>query len=188
MFSMRRFLERVCCISVLATILSGCQVRIPPIPDDTVEGQGSTGNISYVARSGQYGPGGEILLARNSKFNTMAGPGSEPLRVLSSVYFELDQASIKPAEREKLRESANQILDNPSWNILIEGHCDWRGPTEYNIGLGDRRANSVKEYLISLGIPSERVETRSKGDLESTLEGTQEEMSYDRRADLLELP
>ncbi|MBH66953.1 MAG: peptidoglycan-associated lipoprotein [Rhodospirillaceae bacterium] len=117
----------------------------------------------------------------------MTGPGSVPVRVLSSVYFELDQASIDPAEREKLRESANLILDNPAWNILIEGHCDWRGTSEYNIGLGDRRANSVKEYLISLGIPSGRVETRSKGDLESTPEGTEEEMSYDRRADLFEL-
>ena len=187
MFSVRCFLERVCCISVLAMILSGCQVQIPPIPDDTVDRPGSSGNIGYVSRSGQYGPGGEILQPRDSKFNTMTGPGSEPLRVLSSVYFELDQASIDPAEREKLRDSANQILDNPGWNILIEGHCDWRGPTEYNIGLGDRRASSVKEYLISLGIPSERVETRSKGDLESTPEGTEEEMSYDRRADLLEL-
>ena len=184
---MTRFLEEIVCILTLAAILSGCQGHVPPVPGDTVSGLGSVGDIRYVPPSDQYGPNDTGLVPRDSRFNTIGGPGSEPLRVLSSVYFEFDQASIDPSEREKLHQAANQILDNPSWRILVEGHCDWRGPAEYNIGLGDRRANSVREYLISLGVPSERIETRSKGDLESTPEGTEEEMSYDRRADLIDL-
>ena len=77
------------------------------------------------------------------------------------------------------------MKDNSQLSLLIEGHCDWRGTVEYNLALGERRANSVANYLINLAIPKNRIETRSKGDLESIVEGSKQEMANDRRVDVI---
>ena len=105
--------------------------------------------------------------------------------VLSSVFFDYDRSVIKVSEREKLREVAEQLVSNPLQKLLIEGHCDWRGTTEYNLGLGDRRANSVMEYLMALGVSDGQMETNSKGDLEAVVEGSDEDRVHDRRSDLI---
>jgi peptidoglycan-associated lipoprotein len=62
-----------------------------------------------------------------------------------------------------LKESAALLKKNPKWKIQIEGHCDERGTVEYNLALGERRANSTKRYLVSLGITSDRISTISFG-------------------------
>lgn len=63
-----------------------------------------------------------------------------------------------------LKEVSTILSRNKNIKVIIEGHCDERGTNEYNLGLGDRRANSAKEYLISLGIPSNKIETISYGE------------------------
>lgn len=104
---------------------------------------------------------------------------------LPSVYFGFDSSSIAANERAKLQQAADHLRQNPSNALLIEGHCDWYGTAEYNLALGDRRANSAHDYLITLGISSERVETLSKGSLESTSGLSKPQASQDRRADLI---
>ncbi len=184
-----RSLGKVAWISLVAALLSGCPAHIPPIPNDTLgRTESNRGDIAYVPTSGKYRPDDLDLRPRNPIFGKGGGIYTDTLDVLSSVYFEFDQASIDPSEREKLNQAADRFLDIPSGRILVEGHCDWRGTAEYNIGLGDRRANSVKEYLVSLGVPTERIETNSRGDLDSTPEGSEDEMSHDRRADLIDVP
>ena len=69
-------------------------------------------------------------------------------------------------------------------HVLLEGHCDWRGTAEYNLGLGDRRSNAVKEYLQKLGVDVARLEIVSKGDLDAKEHATGEEMAKDRRVEL----
>ncbi len=101
------------------------------------------------------------------------------------VYFEFDQSFIRPADRPILQDVAQYLQQNPEYRLLIEGHCDWRGTTEYNMTLGDRRARSAYSYLESLGLSTDRMETVSKGDLEAVTEGTEEDMRLDRRADLI---
>ncbi|MEE8300066.1 MAG: peptidoglycan-associated lipoprotein Pal [Desulfatiglandales bacterium] len=81
-----------------------------------------------------------------------------------AIYFEFDKSFIKPAYRAILREKAAALRDNPSIHIRIEGNCDERGTNEYNIALGERRANSARSFLMSLGIPSFRIETMSYGE------------------------
>jgi peptidoglycan-associated lipoprotein len=93
-------------------------------------------------------------------------PGSaEDLRVNvgDTVHFDYDKYDILDADRAVLQRQAAWLSKYPSVRVTIEGHCDERGTREYNLALGARRANAVKEYLVSLGVASGRVETISYG-------------------------
>ena len=83
---------------------------------------------------------------------------------LSDVWFEFDQWTIRDDARMTLQRNADWLRRWPSTHIAVEGHCDDRGTGEYNLGLGERRANAVKEYLTSLGVAPERVLIVSKGE------------------------
>jgi peptidoglycan-associated lipoprotein len=76
--------------------------------------------------------------------------------LLGDVYFDFDRYELKDAARERLRKNADFLKSNPEFLITLEGHCDERGTNDYNLALGDRRANATKEYLISLGVPASR--------------------------------
>jgi peptidoglycan-associated lipoprotein len=84
-------------------------------------------------------------------------------RPMADVYFDLDQAAIRDDARGSLTANANWLKRWTNTRITIEGHCDERGTAEYNIGLGERRANAVKAYLVELGVPADRIVTVSKG-------------------------
>jgi peptidoglycan-associated lipoprotein len=84
-------------------------------------------------------------------------------RPLGDVFFDLDQSSIRADARPVLQKNADWMKRWTSTRITIEGHCDERGTAEYNLALGERRANAVKEYLVSLGVPADRIATVSKG-------------------------
>ncbi len=113
------------------------------------------------------------------------GNGERVRGLFESVYFEFDRSNIRPGERSKIERVAEHLRQNPNQNIMLEGHCDWRGTTEYNLGLGDRRASSVSEYLQNLGIPRSRIEVLSMGDLEAAVGGTEAQMAEDRRVEFV---
>ena len=105
--------------------------------------------------------------------------------VLPSVYFGFDSSSVSASERLKLQEAAEHLEQNSKDHLLVEGHCDWYGTSEYNLALGDRRANSISDYLDTLGITPERIKKLSKGSLEATSGSSKELSLKDRRADLI---
>jgi peptidoglycan-associated lipoprotein len=82
---------------------------------------------------------------------------------LADVFFDLDRSSIREDGRASLTANANWLKRWTNMRISIEGHCDERGTAEYNLGLGERRANAVKAYLVELGVPGDRVTVVSKG-------------------------
>jgi|SRR5688572_16351950 peptidoglycan-associated lipoprotein len=82
---------------------------------------------------------------------------------LKPVFFTVDSAELDEAGRETTSANAEILKKNPRWVITIEGHCDERGTAEYNLALGERRALAVKTFLVSLGIPGDRVRTISYG-------------------------
>ena len=84
-------------------------------------------------------------------------------KMLKDIHFDYDQYDIRRVDEEILRENAAWLKNNPKMKIQIEGHCDERGTSEYNLALGERRANSTKRYLVSLGIASDRISTISFG-------------------------
>jgi peptidoglycan-associated lipoprotein len=85
------------------------------------------------------------------------------LKDMRDAYFDYDSAAIRPDARDALQKSADFLKNYPSAHVTVEGHCDERGSTEYNIALGDRRANAVKQYLVSVGVPTNQVVTTSWG-------------------------
>jgi peptidoglycan-associated lipoprotein len=82
---------------------------------------------------------------------------------LKPVFFEYDSSEISPDGQAALQENLATLKQNPSWSVTIEGHCDERGSAEYNLALGERRAVTVRAYLVSLGVPADRLRTVSYG-------------------------
>jgi peptidoglycan-associated lipoprotein len=82
---------------------------------------------------------------------------------LQPVFFALDSSDLDDAGRAVVTANAALLRRNPTWVIMVEGHCDERGTAEYNLALGERRAVAVRAYLVSLGIPPGRVTTVSYG-------------------------
>jgi peptidoglycan-associated lipoprotein len=85
------------------------------------------------------------------------------LKEVRDAYFDYDKADIRADAKDALGKTADFFRNYPQLRVTIEGHCDERGSTEYNLALGDRRANAVKQYLVSLGIPADRLTTVSYG-------------------------
>jgi len=79
------------------------------------------------------------------------------------VYFAVDQSSIDDSARVVLASQADWLAQNPEYNVTIEGHADEQGTREYNLALGARRANAAREYLVSMGVSAERIQTVSYG-------------------------
>jgi peptidoglycan-associated lipoprotein len=93
-------------------------------------------------------------------------PGSRrdfEVNVGDRVFFDYDRSEVRPDGAATLQKQAAWLARYPSVTLTIEGHCDERGTREYNLALGARRASAVKEYLISLGVSSSRLETISYG-------------------------
>jgi peptidoglycan-associated lipoprotein len=83
--------------------------------------------------------------------------------LLKDIHFDFDKYDIRPGDASILNENAALLKKYPNVKIQIEGHCDERGTVEYNLALGERRANSAKNYLVSLGISPARISTISYG-------------------------
>jgi peptidoglycan-associated lipoprotein len=118
------------------------------------------------------GPGGS---ADSSVRVTVAAPPPPPppptgptidelfLREVRDAYFDFNKADIRADAREALGKTADFLRNHPEVKVTVEGRCDERGSTEYNLVLGDRRATAVKNYLVSLGISADRINTTSLG-------------------------
>lgn len=81
-----------------------------------------------------------------------------------NIYFDFDKSNLKMDAQEILKRKAVYLKANPNDSLLIEGNCDERGTNEYNLALGDRRANSAKKFLVNLGIAESRIKTISYGE------------------------
>ena len=99
------------------------------------------------------------------------------------VFFDLDKSDLKPEARERIGRWVAWMKQHSAVSLTIEGHCDERGTREYNLGLGERRAVAVKDYLVSLGIDTRRVTTVSYGKERPAIVGSAETAwSQNRRA------
>lgn len=83
--------------------------------------------------------------------------------MFKDIYFDYDKYDVREEGKQTLKTVADYLRKNTAHKILVEGHCDERGTSEYNLGLGDKRARAAKDYLVSLGVPSSRIDTISYG-------------------------
>jgi len=139
---MVRFTSAVAALALLAA----CAGNNDDMDSDSM----STSQPAPAAASTPSGP----AMDSAEYFNTVVGNG---------VYFGLDQYNLNAAAQATLRGQASWLGQNPSQSVVVEGHCDERGTREYNLGLGERRANAAKDYLVSLGVAPSRVRTISYG-------------------------
>ena len=115
-----------------------------------------------------------------------SGGGSSAARPeLTTIYFDYDRSEIRSDARSVLRDNATAINANEAWGVVtVEGNCDERGSEEYNLALGERRANAVKRYLTDLGVPSNRMRTVSFGEARPAVPGHDESAwRYNRNAE-----
>ena len=84
-------------------------------------------------------------------------------REVQDAYYDFDKANVRPDAQTALMKTGDFLRNYPQVKVTIEGHCDERGSTEYNLALGDRRAQAAKDYLVSLGVASDRMQTVSYG-------------------------
>ena len=120
----------------------------------------------------------------------LVDPLDDPDSVLSRrvIYFEFDRSDIPTEYLDLLTEHAKYLIANPGAKIRLEGHADERGTREYNIGLGDRRAQSVRRILVFQGVANDQVATVSYGEERPAVEGSGEEAyARNRRVEIVYL-
>ena len=110
-------------------------------------------------------------------------PAAVILPGLGDVFYDYDKSDLRADAVEQLKTNANWIKSTSGKKVVIEGHCDERGTNEYNLALGERRANSAKDYIVNLGVEPARLKTVSYGEEKPFAEGHNEEAwAQNRRA------
>lgn len=163
-----------------AVALAGCHKTIP---QQAGSGSGSTRSAGAGA-GGANGASGQpnSSSSDSSRFGSGSGSGSGSARALeqeafarqslqelnagrplADVFFDTDRSDIRDDARALLSKNAEWVRKFASASVTIEGYCDSRGSSEYNLALGSRRADAVKSYMVSLGVPSDRITLVSKG-------------------------
>ena len=114
-------------------------------------------------------------------------PAAEQLAAIGDrVYFDLDKYNLRTDAQAKAREWVAVLRDNPQMQVLLEGNCDERGTREYNLALGDRRANAARDFLVSQGIDARRIRTISYGkERPVALGGNEESWSRNRNVHIV---
>lgn len=171
----RRTLQLILVIALVALFSVGCARKPAPEVSAPVESGPAKTTQVPVETIKAYAP---------QDVAPMVDPFDEASSKLKRVFFEYDQHTLSDQARATLAENAAFLKANPSIKISIEGHCDERGSDEYNVALGERRAQAVKSYLGTLGVADGRMSTVSYGE-EKPLDAGHAESSWskNRRAE-----
>ena len=158
-------------MSTLALTIGACAKRTPPPADVTPPPVTETNPNSTDPNSL------EVVELPALQADLVAKAGSD------TVYFGTDEYSLDQATQTTLAAQARWMMANPNVRASIEGHCDERGTREYNQALDERRANAVRDYLLSQGVPASRLVTTSWGKERPVATGSNEEAwAQNRRA------
>ncbi|HEY3279550.1 MAG TPA: peptidoglycan-associated lipoprotein Pal [Gemmatimonadales bacterium] len=130
-------------------------------------------------------------VARQREADSLAalGRSTEEVRnmLATMIHFDYDKANIRPEDAATLDQKIAILQANPEARIRINGHCDERGSDEYNLALGNRRAQAAKQYLVSHGIDAGRIETQSWGEEKPLVDGHDESAWSQNRRDEFEI-
>jgi peptidoglycan-associated lipoprotein len=130
-------------------------------------------------------------VARQREADSLAALGrtSEAVRTMlaAMIHFDYDKSNVRPDDAGTLDQKVGVLQANPDLRIRIHGHCDERGSDEYNLALGNRRAQAAKQYLVSHGIDASRIETQSWGEERPLVDGHDESAWSQNRRDEFEI-
>ena len=156
-------MKRLFVIAVCTGLAAGCAKRPAQLPSAAA----SARPVSTPAVMAAAARDAEITRERGlSEEDIFSGKSLDQLnaeRPLSDVFFQYDSIGLQAEARTALERNAAWLNRWTSTRIVVEGHADERGTAEYNLALGDQRAREVRNYLISLGVPEERMITAGKG-------------------------
>ncbi|MXO91941.1 peptidoglycan-associated lipoprotein Pal [Pontixanthobacter aquaemixtae] len=152
-----------------AAALAGCKTTapdvLPPDPGATTTQTDTTNTL----------PAGPQLGTNEHFVNSVNGQ--------NIIYFDTDRYNIDSADIPALQSQAQYLMQYPNISVTVEGHADERGTRDYNLALGERRANATKNYLVSLGVPAGRIQTVSYGKEQPVALGSNEQAwAQNRRA------
>jgi peptidoglycan-associated lipoprotein len=164
-----RFKWAYCGLLLIVAVAFGCAPAATPKPDPAASGPGSaSAKTSDTVRSGDDQLGGTkesdatpSSLKALQEGKPAVTPASSPLK---DAFFDFDSYDLSADARSVLKGDADWLKSNPSVRVEIEGHCDERGTNEYNLALGAKRAQAARDYLVSLGIATDRLSTTSYGE------------------------
>ena len=164
---MKRTAQIVLVAVLLAVALAACK-KTPPVarpmpPPPVTDNTNKTGGNPPPPPTPVMEP---VMVPAEPAPDSIASKSLDDLNrdsPLKPLFFELDSAEVSGPGQAVLQENAAVIKKYPSWQITIEGHCDERGTAEYNLALGERRAVAAKTYLVSLGIPADKLRIVSYG-------------------------
>ena len=134
--NLSKILKNTFLVILLSMVVSACATKKTATIDSQIQGDVYTGTdtVEYLAKG-----------------------------VPDRVFFATNESILTTMSRDTLRKQAAWLRDNPSVNVVLEGHADERGTREYNLALGERRANAAKDYLMTYGISSDRISVLSYG-------------------------
>ncbi len=153
-------------IGLLSVLLLVSACATTPQDEGGTEGGGETQAAGAESGTDTSGVQQQSVTGESQQPSTGPTPGTQEdlvYNVGDRVFFDFNKYDIKDAARGTLDRQAAWLRANPSVTVTVEGHCDERGTREYNLALGERRAQAIKDYLVSLGIDAARVETISYG-------------------------
>lgn len=168
-----KLLFKIACYNLLfmfALALAGCAPSATPGPDGAGSDSGAASSSSPGAggRAGEGARGGAREADAGASSLKQLQEGKSPVTPASSpmkdVYFDFDRYDLSTDARTILRANADWLKNNQTARVEIEGHCDERGTSEYNLALGAKRAQAVREYLVTLGVAGNRLSTISYGE------------------------
>ena len=172
-------------LMLVVPVLIGCPKKPPKTPDQTLAVE--TAPVAPAPR--EVAPPPPPPPKADVEEETLPSDLAELNKVLvergliGDVFFAFDKYDLSAEARERLAQNASWIKGNPSYVFTVEGHCDERGTNEYNLALGQRRANAAVEYLVSLGVDNARLRTISYGEERPLCsESTEECWARNRRA------
>jgi peptidoglycan-associated lipoprotein len=168
--------HRLLLTALLGAILAGCGGN-PPVPDPEPSDSSMAGSGSDATSRGT-GAGG---LGAGEEF------GDDPMggEMGNIIYFDFDQSELRPEYGDLLARHAQQLANNSRMQVRLEGHADERGSREYNIGLGERRSQSVRRMLLIQGASAEQISTVSFGEERPAELGSDEEAyAQNRRVEI----
>lgn len=142
-------------------VLGGCSKGGTKPDEEAAAGEAAAGDADYSTQAGLEAGG---VGAGGAYVEPGMEPGDEALLTETVIYFDFDTARIRPQYSEVLAAHARRLAANPGISVRLEGHADERGSREYNIGLGERRAQAVRQALMLQGVDSVQITTVSYGE------------------------
>lgn len=134
------------------------------------------------------GAGGAPAIDSTPMNFDVAGSDSGKISGLTTIHFDYDKATLSAEAKQEIKGNVDWMKSNGTVKVQVEGHCDARGSIEYNLSLGERRAQSVKNYMVSLGIPASRLSIISYGKEKPLATGDSEsDYAKNRRANFVPL-